>query len=157
MLEVKQSATISAKPERMWRAIIKEISKWWTAPYFMDVDRATGLAFEPRVGGRFLETWGKPGSGYVVGHIVERLPPERLGFTWMESAGGGVSTVVWIDLIPKGQATGVTLTHQGFERLPKGEDQRAGYDAGRADLLERLKSYIEQGRPRKALQRGHHH
>ena len=41
--------------------------------------------------------------------------------------------------------TRLNLTHDGFERLPDGEEQRKSYDHGSADLLGKFKIYVEKG------------
>ena len=145
MARVEQSVIIAAKPERVWQAWIGEISHWWKGPYFVDRSRATGLVIEPQLGGRFMETWDDQGSGYLVGQVIEWLPPRRFAFTWMEKAWQGISTVVWVEVQPEGRGTRVTLVHEGFERLPDAAGQRGGYDKGWADLLDKFKTYIEQG------------
>ncbi|HET7087805.1 MAG TPA: SRPBCC domain-containing protein [Anaerolineae bacterium] len=143
MLKVEKSISIAAKPERVWQAWTGEISKWWTRPYFNDAERATGLMLEPHLGGRFIETWGDRGAGYLIGHVIEWLPPHRFAFTWAEKPWSGVSTVVWVTLKAEGQATRVTLIHEGFDRLPDGAAQRSSYEAGWGDLLGKLKAYVE--------------
>ncbi|HLF28754.1 MAG TPA: SRPBCC domain-containing protein [Anaerolineae bacterium] len=143
MLKVEQSISIAAKPERVWRAWTAEISKWWTRPYFIDPERVTGLVLEPQLGGRFIEMWGEQGAGYLLGHVIEWLPPQRLAFTWTEKAWTGAATVVWVTLEPEGQGTRVTLVHEGFERLPDGAAQRSGYQMGWGDLLSKSKLHIE--------------
>jgi uncharacterized protein YndB with AHSA1/START domain len=144
MLKVEKSIVVAAKPDRVWRAWTGEIAKWWTKPYFIDAERATGLTLEPQVGGRFMETWGDGGAGYLLGQVVEWLPPHRLAFTWSESDWAGASTVVKVKFEPDGQGTRVTLTHEGFERVPDGEGQRSGYTAGWGDLLDKLKAYTDE-------------
>src|SRR5215467_10884366 len=137
MLNIEQSIVIAASPERVWQALTGEIASWWTAPYLRDSSRAKGLIMEAYVGGRLMEPWDEHGAGYLIGHVVEWLPPERLACTWMEKAWSGVSTLVSIELSPDGQQTQVRLLHEGFERLPDGARQRSGIDEGWADLLHR--------------------
>lgn len=143
-MNVERTILISARPERVWQAWIEEINQWWTEPYYNDKERVTGLEFEPRLGGRFMEKWGEDGSGFLIGHVVEWLPPQRLAYTWSERTWGGVVTHVSLDLQAEGQNTRLTLVHAGFERLPEGEKQRAGYDRGQAELISRLKAYLER-------------
>ena len=144
MSHVDQTITIAASPERVWQALTGEIARWWTLPYLRDAERAKGLMLEPHVGGRLMEPWDDQGAGYLIGHVVEWLPPQRLACTWMEKEWAGVATFVTIECSPDGQGTQVRLVHEGFERLPKGEMQRAGFAAGWAELLKACKTYIEE-------------
>ncbi len=144
MMKVEKTIVIAAKPDRVWRAWTSEIARWWTKPYFIDAERAAGLVIEPQIGGRFMEKWGDGGAGYLLGHVVEWLPPNRLAFTWTEKDWVGASTVVKVQFEPDGQGTRVTLVHEGFDRVPDGEGQRSGYDAGWGDLLSKLKAYADE-------------
>lgn len=144
-MKVEKTIAIAAPPERVWRAWTAEISKWWTKPYYIDAERAIGVAIEPGAGGRFLEKWGDNGAGYLLGHVVEWLPPQRLAFTWMERDWAGVSTVVRVQLQAEGQDTRVSLVHEGFDRVPDSEGQATGYAAGWGDLLSKVKAYAEEG------------
>ncbi len=142
-MKVERSIVIAAQPERVWRAWVSEMNQWWTKPYYMDSERVTGLVIEPHLGGRYMEKWGEDGSGYLIGHVVEWLPPLRLAYTWSEKSWGGIVTVVRLEFQPERGGTRLALVHEGFERLPDGEAQRAGYDRGGADLLGKLKAYVE--------------
>jgi uncharacterized protein YndB with AHSA1/START domain len=144
-MKVERSVVIAAKPERVWRAWVSEMNNWWTRPYYMDAERVTGLAMEPHLGGRYIEKWDEAGSGYLIGHVIEWLPPQRLAYTWSEKSWAGVTTVVHLEFQPEGASTRLSLVHEGFERLPDGVAQRQGYESGSADLLGKLKAYVEKG------------
>jgi uncharacterized protein YndB with AHSA1/START domain len=142
-MKVEQSIVIAAKRERVWRGWVEEISSWWSKPYFIDPEYVTGLTLEPRLGGRFFEEWGKD-AGYLLGQVIEWLPPQRLSYTWSEKSWAGIVTVVHLEFIEVKDQTKVVLVQEGFERLPDGKDQLKGYDHGSADLLGRLKAYVEK-------------
>lgn len=143
-MKVERSIIINAKPEGVWRSWVDEINAWWTKPYYIDAERVTGLRIESRLGGLFIEEWGQD-AGYVIGQVIEWLPPRRLAYTWSEKSWGGITTLVRLEFLPEGDNTRLTLLHDGFERLPDGVEQRAGYENGHADLLGKLKAYIEKG------------
>ena len=143
-MNVEQTILIAAKPERVWQALTSEIASWWKPAYLRDAERTRGMVVEPQVGGRLMEAWATPGSGILIGHVVEWLPPQRFACTWMEKEWAGVSTFVSIELTPDGQHTRVSLIHQGFERLADGANQRAGFAQGWGDLLSSCKSYVEK-------------
>lgn len=145
-MKVEKTIVIAAAPDRVWRAWTEQTSMWWKKPYVIDADQSTGLLIEPRAGGRFLEKWGEDGVGYLLGHVVAWLPPQRLAFSWSESDWSGASTLVNVTFEKAGQGTRVTLVHEGFDRVPDGAGQRASYESGWGDLLNKLHDYIEKGR-----------
>ena len=147
-LKVERTITIAASPERVWHAWVHEMNDWWTKPYYNDHDHVTGLYMEPQLGGRYIEKWGEDGAGFLIGHITEWLPPKRLAYTWSERTWEGVTTLIRIEFEPDGNSvTRLTLTQEGFERLPEGAVTRDGYQGGSNQLLERFKNFIEKGTP----------
>lgn len=143
-MKVEHTVSIAASPERVWRAWVGEMNAWWVKPYFNDAERATGHLLEPQLGGRYIETWGSSGEGFLVGMVVEWLPPLSLAHTWTERDMGGVFTLVRIELAPEGKGTRLTFTHSGFEQLHDAESQRTEHDGGWADLIDHLKAYAEK-------------
>lgn len=142
---VERTITIAAKPERVFQAWVEEMNQWWTKPYYNDHERVIGLFMEPKLGGRYIEQWDENGSGFLIGTIVEWLPPLRLAYTWSERDWAGVSTLVRIEFMKDGDGTRMTYTQEGFERLPEGTQIRDGYDRGSEELTSRLKAYVEKG------------
>jgi uncharacterized protein YndB with AHSA1/START domain len=146
--KVERTLTIAAPPERVWKAWTEDINKWWTKPYYNDHALVTGLYMEPQLGGRFIEKWGEEGQGFLIGHVIEWLPPTRLAYTWSERGWGGVVTVARLEFTSdNGGGTHIRFTHEGFERLPESEQTRHGYNEGWSELSSRLKSYLEKGSP----------
>jgi uncharacterized protein YndB with AHSA1/START domain len=146
--KVERTITIAAPPEKVWNAWVNEMNGWWTRPFYNDHEHVSGLYMEPQLGGRYIEKWGEDGSGFLIGHIIEWLPPIRLAYTWSERTWGGVATLVRVELESQEKGfTRLTFTQEGFERLPEAELTRGGYQNGCDQLLERLKNYIEKGQP----------
>jgi uncharacterized protein YndB with AHSA1/START domain len=143
-VKVEQSILIAAKRERVWQGWVHEMSAWWSKPYYIDPEKVTGLFMEPRLGGRLIEEWGG-NAGYLIGHVIEWLPPQRLSYTWSEKLWAGIITVVNLEFTTVERQTRINLTHKGFERLPDGAEKRKSYDHGSADLLGKLKLYLEKG------------
>ncbi len=145
--KVERTLTIAAPPERVWQAWVSEMNQWWTKPYYNDHGRVTGLHMEPKLGGRYIEKWGEDGAGFLIGTIVEWLPPLRLAYTWSERGWGGANTLIRIELQPDEQGgTRLTFIQEGFERLPDSDRMRDGYDYGCVELTGRLKAYVEKGK-----------
>jgi uncharacterized protein YndB with AHSA1/START domain len=144
--KVERTIAIAAKPERVFQAWVQEMNQWWTKPYYNDHDRVIGLSMEPKLGGRYIEQWDENGSGFLIGTIVEWLPPLRLSYTWSEREWAGASTLIRIEFVldEKG-GTRMTYIQEGFERLPDSDQVRDGYDYGSKELTSRLKAYVEKG------------
>jgi uncharacterized protein YndB with AHSA1/START domain len=152
--KVERMITIAAPPERVWKAWVEEMNAWWTKPYYNDHDLVSGLYMEPRLGGAYIEKWGKNGEGFLIGNITQWLPPRRLAYTWTQSDWQGVMTLIQIEFVPEANGTRMTYLHQGFERLPEelhllpsGMPLEEGYHRGWNELSSRLKNFIEKGRP----------
>lgn len=145
--KVERTITINAPPERVFKAWVEEMNEWWTKPYYNDHDRIYGLYMEPKLGGRYIEKWDEDGGGFLIGTVVEWLPPMRLAYTWTERGWGGVNTLIRIEFAPDEQGcTRMTYVQEGFERLPESDLQQDGYDGGCKELIGRLKEYVEKGR-----------
>ena len=143
--KVEQTITIAARPERVWQAWVAEMNQWWTRPYYNDHNRVTGLEMEPKLGGRYMEKWGEDGSGFLIGTVVEWLPPMRLAYTWSERDWGGVNTLIRIEFLADEQGgTRMTYTQVGFERLPESGPTLYGYEQGCHELRSRLLAYVEK-------------
>jgi uncharacterized protein YndB with AHSA1/START domain len=143
--KVERTITIAAAPDRVFQAWVYEMNQWWTKPYYNDHARIHGLHMEPGLGGRYIEKWDQNGGGFLIGTVIEWLPPTRLAYTWTERGWGGVNTLIRIELAPD-EAGGTRLTYvqEGFERLPDNQAIRDGYLHGCIELTDRLKAHIEK-------------
>jgi len=99
---------------------------------------ASAVEVDPRVGGRFrIVMSGEQGDVEHTGEYRELRRPERLVFTWISRMTHGRVTLVTIDLRPVGDATELTLTHEG---LP--DDTRSGHERGWSSIAEKLASAL---------------
>jgi uncharacterized protein YndB with AHSA1/START domain len=104
------------------------------------------LDIDPRPGGIFrLDPNGKD---IICGEFLEVDPPRRIVFTWgFESGDMDVppgSTVVEIELTPKGEGTILRLTHRD---LPRDGGVRPRHQSGWTRHLGRLQIVAEGGDP----------
>ena len=142
MTSVERALDLPVPPARAWQAWVRDIHHWWTKPYYNDGKLVTGLSFEQRLGGVFVENWGEE-AGFLVGRIVEWLPPQRLSYTWMEAGWRGAETLVRLTFSPIPSGTRLALVHEGFERLAEPEKLRQGYQFGVNELTERFLQYLQ--------------
>jgi uncharacterized protein YndB with AHSA1/START domain len=103
---------------------------------------------EPRVGGRFYAALQGPDgiTRRVQGIFTEVMPDRRLAFTWawLDETGSprdpDLKTVVTITLEPHGDATDLTLRHDGFPNA-----EAAGmHDKGWEGCLVCLAQYLAE-------------
>ena len=112
---------VAAPPERAFEVFVRDIGAWWRPnALFQFTSRPPGvLAFEPRQGGRFTETFAD-GDSFEIGHITVWEPGVRLGFTWRQASfAPDVMTEVRVRFEPVGGQTRVTVEHSGWDAVPQ--------------------------------------
>jgi uncharacterized protein YndB with AHSA1/START domain len=121
MTPVRARTRVNASVERTFEAFTAEVDAWWRrGPRFrFDADGREGtLAFEPRVGGRFVERY-EPGDERVVGEVLGWQPPHRIVFRLLPpvpSGGEGTRVEVTFTATDDGR-TEVVLEHHGLEHV----------------------------------------
>ncbi len=127
--KVLVSLRVAATPERAFAVFTEEIGRWWRPnQLFQFTPRAPGvLAFEPRSGGAFRETF-PDGQVFEIGRITVWEPGARLAFTWRQASfAPGQITDVEVRFEPVGSETRVTVEHRGWESVPQGHVARHGF------------------------------
>lgn len=144
-MKVTRSVTVSAAPERAFRAFVDDIGKWWPLAegFAFAGDRAQGMFLEGRQGGRLYER-SRDGQEFHIGTVRVYEPPRRLVFTWGEATEEWEGpTEVEVRFSPEGRATRVDLEHRGFDRIgPAAEETRNTYDGGWMAVLERYERHV---------------
>jgi uncharacterized protein YndB with AHSA1/START domain len=119
---VTVSIDVAVDPDTAFDVFTNEIDSWyqrgphsWRYP-----DRAVGIRFEPRVGGRLLEVHdADSGEGFAFGRVLVWEPGARLVFAdLVSSAPPDPVTEVEVRFEAAGEGTRVTLEHRGLDRLP---------------------------------------
>ena len=126
---------IDAPPESVWQLLTDQqaIADWW----------GDHVSLEARPGGRFLERWTDPAGRSVVtrGEVVGLTAPRELELTWADEDWPAQTRVRFV-LEKVGNATRLTLTHDGWEGLPgpRREELVSEHAAGWSRHLARLAS-----------------
>ena len=127
---------IEASPEQVFPFLVEpaRMARWL----------GLGLEIDPRPGGTFRVD--PNGREIMRGEFLEVVPPGKVVFTFgWEAAGAGIppgSTIVEIELTPRGDGTLVRLTHR---KLPGAV--RSKHELGWVYHLGRLKVVSEGGDP----------
>lgn len=79
--DVRKSVTVAATPEHCFHVFTERLTDWWPPTHVLVTKQRTGLAFEPRVGGRYYE-WDIDGTEAVWGRVLAWEPPNRIALTW---------------------------------------------------------------------------
>ncbi len=120
MTAIIRTVVVRLDPVAAFEVFTGEIDTWFPrGPHsFNYPDRATGIALEPGVGGRWREVW-RDGDGYDIGEVLAWEPGRRLLLTYRHRhlPDDPLTEIeVRFEAVPGG--TRVTLEHRGWERLP---------------------------------------
>lgn len=111
-LEMTCEHTVSAKPSDVYAAWTDRLDAWFA--------QAGTLSMTPKPGRPYFfynrDEWGRHPH---YGRFLDIVENQLIEMTWMTGNGAaegtqGAETVLRIELIAKGQATQVRLTHSGF-------------------------------------------
>lgn len=140
--QIEQEITIHAPRGKVYEALTSDIDQWWA--YRLSGDQKSTLSFEPKVGGRFLETWGN-GEGALWGVVSYVKAPEEIRMNGLLGMRGAVNSAYTYRLEEKGEDTVLKLSHHAYGLIDP--EWRAGHDQGWQELLGKfLKEYVETGK-----------
>ena len=130
---------IDAPIEVVWRSLVEDVGAWW--PHnFSDEPR---ISMEPWVGGRFMEEWDGGSALYAL--VTHMVTGARLTISGPMGMRGARQYVKTYELAADGDVTVVTTTASVLGDID--DEIREGYRTGGEELLQALKTYVEQ-RPR---------
>lgn len=142
-----QQVTVNAPPQRAWKALTEEISRWWSPDHTWS-GNARNLSLEARPGGCFCERLPNGGVRHL--EVVYVKPPELLRLEGglgplQEQALAGAMT--WT-LKPEGQGCVVTVTYRVSGWVEGGlSGWSAAVDGVLGLQIGRLKSWVDTGDP----------
>ena len=134
--------TLRAPRERVWEALVGEVTAWWPADFYC-LDRPARMVLEPHVGGRLYEDAG--GAALLWATVVLFDPPATIAFagTLLPPWGGPAMTLWRLTLESvSGPATLLRLNDYVYGSV--GDQLRTNLELGWQQLFERgLKAYVE--------------
>jgi uncharacterized protein YndB with AHSA1/START domain len=147
LIKINVEIDIEAEPSRVFSAITTGTAIWWSAPH-LQRPNASDLVLEPKIGGRFYERWtisNKDTCGALHATVTAIEAPNLLRlqgpFGMTERA---VLATATIELKPIKKGTHVHFSFHAFGELD--EALEVEYGRGWADLLGRLKFFVEEGK-----------
>lgn len=137
-LVAEHSLVMKADRERIWKAVTtaEHFSKWFEAKVAI-TRLAPGGEF------KFVEF-----ENSLPGKIITVEPPELFQFEWTPEPGVAIYTLVTFRLEPVEGGTRVTMSEQGFEKLPEQyrKTRYEGNSEGWSIQVHRLDNYLKEGR-----------
>ena len=139
-----QSTEVAAHPERVWEALVDRTTAWWGAPYLL-LDGPSAIDLPLRAGDAVVEHLGDTSA--LWGAVTICAPRRVYAWHGQMGMGPGWESEVRFDLEPARAGARVRV-RQDTLRLWGDADvaaMRRSYDYGWADLLARLRIFVETG------------
>jgi uncharacterized protein YndB with AHSA1/START domain len=133
---IRKSIVVAWDQQRSFERFTKDIATWWPLrTHSVGGDRAVGVVFEERVGGRIIEKI-EGGEESVWGTIETWDPPRRLSFTWHPGDEPEKATFIEVTFEPIISGTRLELVHSRWENLGAlAKTAQRGYPIGWAYVL----------------------
>ena len=136
---VRKTRTVQLDPVDAFDLFTTRMGTWWPlAAFSIGEDNATGVRFEPRVGGRVVELT-EDGTEFSWADVIAWDPPNRFVLAWHPSVEPNATTILEVRFRPtSGGGTEVELEHRGWEEYgaEHGNAVRGGYQSGWDAVLE---------------------
>lgn len=140
-IQIEQEIRLAAPPERVYRALLGDITPWWGRPYVHAAHQVQSIEIEPRLGGHFRERWSE-GEGAIWATVTRLKKNQQLMLAGPMAMPGAVHGVMNFLLEPDGDQTVLKFSHHAIGQIA--EETAAGYDMGWKDLLgTRLRAWVE--------------
>ena len=137
-------------PASVWRVFEARTRPELMAQWFVvDPSWQGKAAVDFRVGGKYrVEMDRRDGTIFVAfGEYLEIVPPRRLVFTWSSAVPPIAGSVVTVELVPSGDDTQLTLTHELLPDTDEGRAHVIGWDGTLGNLQRFLSRDLAGGAP----------
>ena len=146
MNEIRQTHTIKASPDRVFRALTDadDLTRWF----------ASSAKSDPKTGGRYTFEYAFDDASRnhaTDGEYRAATPGKSVAYSW-PAGHAKHPTEVAFTLAPKDGGTEVTLVHSGWKA--DAEASMKEHDMGWGFFLSNLKSYLEEGKDQRAAAMG---
>lgn len=147
---LEQEVTIAAPRAQVWEALLRDTDAWWS--HRVRKDGTSRILIEPRIGGRFYESFGggpgEPGAraeeGALWGTVTRYEPPSLIRFSGPLGMDLPVTSIYTFHLEEAGGHTTLRLTHRAIGQLRRGWAD--AHDRGWRQLWDNLKRLVEERR-----------
>ena len=127
---------IRTTPERLWEALTNpEFTRQYWGGLSTVSDWKKGATWQ-------LVARDENDDIYVVGEVLERVPPKRLVLTWADPDDTADRSRVTFEIEPIGEMVRLNVIHGDFTA---GSDMKGKISGGWPRVLSSLKSYLETG------------
>lgn len=138
---VEKSIYVPLPPAEAFTLFTERMAQWWpihshSLSAHGDGQPSKDVIFEPRLGGRILETCSD-GEVRPWATVTTWSPGVQFVLSWYVGRPETEATEVDVRFTTEGDGTRLLLTHSGFEALAeKGQETRDGYNGGWVGVLE---------------------
>ena len=136
-VEIRQSVSLSAPRERVFRALTRDIGAWWA---FRQTGQGASLSVEPEIGAQMIER-GADGHQAIWARVEEIQPPARLYLAGRFALVGAVAGRVHFDLSEDGAGCRLDVAHQAVGAISP-EAQASFTQGWRVLLHEALPAHL---------------
>jgi uncharacterized protein YndB with AHSA1/START domain len=136
IMPVVKTLQVPIPVKSAFRLFTEHVHNWWPLDtHSVFGDEAVTCQMEGREGGSFFETH-RDGRTSIWGTVLAWEPPSRVIFSMHPGRSPDTAGEVQVTFEALGDATLVTLTHTGWERLgDRGQTMRANYNQGWNQVL----------------------
>ncbi len=141
---VRKSRTVPLDQESAFELFTQRIDTWWPlSTHSIAQDKATGIRFEGRIGGRVVELT-EDETEYSWADVIAWDPPHRFVMAWHPRSEPVAASIVEVRFTTVDAGTTIDLEHRGWEEfgIDEGQTSRNGYDSGWDQVLARFEGAV---------------
>ncbi|WP_340540400.1 SRPBCC domain-containing protein [Nocardioides sp. GXZ039] len=131
---IRRQVLVSCDPAAAYDLFWRHIGAWWPIESLGCFGAGSSVALD---GDRIVET-GPTGETAVWGTLIDADEPRSVSFTWHPGRDADRASRVAVAFAPAGDATLVTLEHDGWEVYADPAAARAEYAGGWLGVLDRF-------------------